>query len=320
MSDSKLVYHLIGLTAPGIGKIIRHIIPKVMFDRSFPYAKSQETPKLSEPLRHSRVRLSQGQVFWRELGNGSHVVYLHGSWQDGSQWLPVTEELASEYHCFIPDRLGCGESESPKIHYSITMAVENLAEYIKYLKLDQVYLVGHSLGGWIAASYASRYPDQVQGLVLISPEGVGVDGLQKQWRWMRWLCSNPPILAILLKLVHPFTRLLGKGDNIADWLKYRQTMVRSPISCEFLFRRPHNELMAELLNEPLASLTIPTLILQGNRHRPITQKMSKTLNSILPNSELHNITAGGENLPEEFPAVVSEYIRQFLNKHAISNQ
>ncbi|MFO7090022.1 alpha/beta fold hydrolase [Limnospira platensis] len=291
-----------------------------MFEPSFPYAESQETPSLSQPLRHSRVRLSQGQIFWREVGAGPDVVYLHGSWQDSSQWLPIIEELASDYHCYTPDRLGSGESESPKIHYSITMAVENLAEYIESLKLDQVYLVGHSLGGWIAASYAIRYQHKVKGLVLISPEGVAVNGIEKQWQWMRWLCGNPPLLATWLKLIHPFTRLFGKGDAIADWLKQRETMMRSPVSCQFLFRRRPAEIQAELLNEQLNSLTIPVLILQGNREQPTTQAMGETLNSMLPNSRLNSLIAGGEDLPEEFPAVVSEYIRQFLPSHPISTR
>lgn len=289
-----------------------------MFDRSFPYAEFESPSKLPEPLRHSRVKLSQGQIFWREVGTGPDVIFLHGSWRDGSQWLPIVEELASEYHCCVPDRLGCGESESANIHHSIAVGVENLAEYVAALKLEKVDLIGHSLGGWIAASYALKYPDKVKGLILLSPEGVNVEGLQRRWRWLRWLSANPPIFPFLLKLAHPFLRLLGRGDAIADGFKLREKMLRSPSSCEFLFRRRTPELKAELLNDHLGFLQVPTLILQGSRDGAIAQSVSQTYNSLIPKSELHFINAGGENLPEELPVIVGQYIRQFLRGQSVS--
>ena len=121
--------------------------------------------------RNSRVKLSVGQIFWREVGQGPSLVFLHGSWEDGTQWLRTIEHLSPYYQCFAPDLLGFGGSERRKIHYSIDLEVECLAQYLDTLKLRQVYLIGHSVGGWVAASYAIKYPDRVQGLVLLAPEG-----------------------------------------------------------------------------------------------------------------------------------------------------
>jgi pimeloyl-ACP methyl ester carboxylesterase len=128
------------------------------------------------PVRNSRIRLSQGQLFCREIGDGKAVLFLHGSWRDGSQWLSVMEQLGSKQHCFAPDLLGCGDSEHPKINYSIELLVESLAEYLDAAKVRDVWLVGHEVGGWVAAGYALRYPAQVKGLVLIGAEGVNVEG------------------------------------------------------------------------------------------------------------------------------------------------
>ena len=46
--------------------------------------------------------------------------------------------------------------------------------FLQAVKLEKVYLVGHSLGGWIAASYALKYPEKIDGLVLLAPEGVKI--------------------------------------------------------------------------------------------------------------------------------------------------
>ncbi|MDY7020737.1 MAG: alpha/beta hydrolase, partial [Cyanobacteriota bacterium] len=179
-----------------------------------------------EQIHHSRVKLSQGQVFWREIGQSSlNLVFLHGSWHDGRQWLPVFEHLCREFRCFAPDLLGCGESDFPNIHYSIDLMVESLAEYLNLLKLEDVCLVGHSLGGWIAASYALKYPERVRRLILISPEGLKATSQQERWRRWRWLGHPPAPLYMILKLIHPFTQLVGQGKKIEKTLKRREEML-----------------------------------------------------------------------------------------------
>ena len=102
-------------------------------------------------LRNSRVKLPLGHIFWREIGQGPSLVFLHGSWDDSSQWLPTIEHLSPYYQCFAPDLLGFGDSERPNVHYSIDLEVECLAQYLDTLKLREVYLIGHSVGGWVAA-------------------------------------------------------------------------------------------------------------------------------------------------------------------------
>lgn len=214
------------------------------------------------PIRNSRIRLSQGQLFWREVGQGKTLVFLHGSWSDGNQWLGAIEPLSQRYHCVAPDLLGFGESEQPKVHYSIEQQVECLAEYLEVLKLRQIYLVGESIGGWIAASYVLRFPDQVKGLVLLSPEGISTE---YRWRWERWLVS--PLANGLLRSILPVARLLGREGRIEHLLRWQRQLRRSPVACKLLFGRRQAEIQAESLNDRLQWLKLPVLLLQGEGDR-----------------------------------------------------
>ena len=130
-------------------------------------------------FRNSRRQLTQGLLFWREAGEGTPIIFLHGAWNNSSQWVSVVESLSDNFHCFAPDLLGFGESENPNVHYSIDLEVECIAEFVQALRLEKVYLIGYSLGGWIAARYALKYPDKVYGLVLLAPEGVAVQGQER---------------------------------------------------------------------------------------------------------------------------------------------
>jgi pimeloyl-ACP methyl ester carboxylesterase len=266
------------------------------------------------PLSNSRIKLPLGQVFWREIGQGPILVFLHGSWSDSSQWLSVIEHLSQTYHCFAPDLLGFGESEQPKVHYSIQLEMECLLNYLQALHLAPVYLVGHSLGGWIAASYALEYSDQVSGLVLIAPEGVQAEGKQGSGRWARLLVGRPPIAYGILRSLYPFARLIGRHKGIEQALRQRKQLTSSPIACQLLFRRRPKEIQAELLQEKLEWLKVPSLILQGQNDTPDAIARSQAYADKTPNSHLQMIGEGGNDLPEDLPSLVAQQIHNFVTR------
>ncbi|GAX42492.1 hypothetical protein NIES4075_34930 [Tolypothrix sp. NIES-4075] len=267
-------------------------------------------------FRNSRRKLSQGLLFWRELGEGTSIIFLHGAWNDSCEWLSVMESL-SHYHCFAPDLFGFGESDYPNVHYSIDLLLESLAEFIDALKLEKVYLVGHSLGGWIATSYALKYSQQVSGLVLLAPEGVEIEGQEKRLQKMRQLVKRSPFIFKLLRLLRPITKMLGWDKEIEqDWQLY-QTLVKYPTACKILFQRQQPEINAELLHDRLYTLEIPVLILQGAEDTPHNLAMSKVYSQI-PSSELKIIAHGKSDLPESCAGIVAGYIRDFIKNQELS--
>ena len=262
-------------------------------------------------LRNSRVKLSVGTIFWHEVGQGPNLVFLHGSWEDSSHWLPTIEHLSPYYQCFAPDLLGFGGSERPKIHYSIDLEVECLAQYLDTLKLRQVYLIGHSVGGWVAASYAIKYPDRVQGLVLLAPEGVKVGNRRGRWQTASWLIGQPPLAFGLLRSIYPIAKLLGRQNKIDGLLKFRQQLMQSPVAVQLLFRRRRAEITAELVEENLPLLKAPVLLLQGSEDTAATSSLCQSYAALAPNAELQLVSPGESNLPQEVPDVVAKYIREF---------
>ena len=267
-------------------------------------------------LRNSRIRLSQRQIFWREVGIGPALVFLHGSWSDSSQWLPLIDHLCRDYHCFAPDLLGFGDSERPDVHYSIDLEVECLAEFLETLKLRQVYLIGHSLGGWIAASYALKYLDRVRGVVLLAPEGLPDHRWRKNGWWTRWLLSSPDVMFWLLRSLQPLTKFLGPQDKITQMLLLRQQLLQNPTACQLLYQRPWSEIQAELLHERLEWLKVPVLILQGGRDTQSAIARSRSYADSLPTAEMRIIGRGDHDLPQELPDTLAELIRDFLSQES----
>lgn len=266
-------------------------------------------------FRNSRRKLSQGLLFWREVGAEIPVIFLHGAWNDSSEWLSVMESLAENFHCFAPDLLGFGESENPNIHHSIDLQVECLAEFLQAVKLEKVYLVGHSLGGWIAASYALKYPENVDGMVLLAPEGVEIAGQEEYFRKMRRLLNYSPLVVKLLRSLITLTKILGWHEKITQDLQLRQDLLRYPIACQLLFKRRQAEIEAESLQKRLYMIEVPTLILQGGQDTPDALAKSQVYSQLIPKVELKIIPHAGNDLPQSCAGDIAMDIREFIKEN-----
>ncbi|MFH7025869.1 MAG: alpha/beta fold hydrolase [Heteroscytonema crispum UTEX LB 1556] len=264
-------------------------------------------------FRNSRIKLTQGLLFWREVGTGiPPVILLHGAWNDSGEWVSVMKSLAVDLHCFAPDLFGFGESENPDIHYSIDWQVECLAEFFHALKLEKVYLVGHSLGGWIAASYALKYSDKVEGLVLLAPEGVNIEGQDKRLQRMQRTVKRSPLVFKILRLLRPLTKILGLDTKIEEDWQMRPLLLEYPTACQLIFERQKPEIFAEFLQDRLYLLEIPVLVLQGGKDSPEALAMSKAYAQFPPKGSLKIIAHAGNDLPESCTGLIAEEIRDFI--------
>ncbi len=194
-------------------------------------------------MRTGRLKVTSGTLFWHEAGRGETLVFLHGSWHDSSQWLPVMQALATEYHGLVPDLIGFGESVSTATTHSVDLEVGALHTLLQALRISRCVLVGHSLGAWVALRYAQRYPDQVRGVAVVEPEGlVGSPG--SRWRLDRWL-MNPlsPLVAVMT-----LAAWFGGRGKLRALQRRRHTLRQAPAACQILFRRRPADIAAEQID------------------------------------------------------------------------
>lgn len=263
------------------------------------------------PIRNLRRQLKHGQLFWREVGRGHTVIFLHGSWHDGDQWSDVLSQLGSTYHCLAPDLIGFGESGrlSDRTAYSIAMQVNTLAELLVSLRLGPVTLVGHSLGAWVAACYALQYPDQVTGLCVLEPEGLVYE--PQRWQRERWWAS--PLGGLWLSITKPFARKSASGRR-PSWLQnhhLRQRLKHHPAACRLLFQRRRSELEPEIIGNQLAALPMPMIVLQGEDAGELSQRLTQTFIMAAPNAVVKGLP-GHEELPSYQSKTIADFLAHWL--------
>jgi pimeloyl-ACP methyl ester carboxylesterase len=124
--------------------------------------------------------------------NGHVVLLLHGKNFSGAYWRNTADALlARGYRVILPDQIGFGKSSKPtNIQYSFDLLAKNTARLLDRLGVAKVSVVGHSMGGMLAARWALAYPERTDRLVLVNPLGLedyrrsvpyaGVDTWQEQ--------------------------------------------------------------------------------------------------------------------------------------------
>ena len=105
------------------------------------------------------------------------IVMVHGFVGSKENWYPVARALGGRYRLVIPDLPGWGESErKPRENYGFLAESERLAAFIRNLSPGKpVVLVGHSMGGGVAALVAAGYPQLVSRVALVDAAGVRFD-------------------------------------------------------------------------------------------------------------------------------------------------
>jgi pimeloyl-ACP methyl ester carboxylesterase len=109
-------------------------------------------------------------------GEGPPFVYLHSSLGESLMWLPFYQSWARQLHVYVPTHPGFGHSSGFEEIDTIEDYAFHYLELFDALGLDEVILGGVSLGGWIAAEFAVRWPRRVKKLWLCAAPGLWVEG------------------------------------------------------------------------------------------------------------------------------------------------
>ncbi|NQW19858.1 MAG: alpha/beta hydrolase [Chloroflexi bacterium] len=110
------------------------------------------------------------------------MVLIHGYGSNSNTWGRVVDKLALEFHLFTLDLRGMGRSGRYGVASTRQTWADDVADIIPALSNQAVFLVGHSLGGWVTAAVTSKYPTLVSKAVLVEPYSGANSEVRKQIR------------------------------------------------------------------------------------------------------------------------------------------
>lgn len=121
-------------------------------------------------MREAVVELPNGLSthYYEWPGSGPKLVFLHPSAGYGRMWEWTVDALGDRFHVFAADQRGHGFSGRPEGDYSAEEYADDVALFMDAVGIERAVIVGHSLGGRVAQVFAGRYPERIEGMVLVA--------------------------------------------------------------------------------------------------------------------------------------------------------
>lgn len=115
--------------------------------------------------------------------NGQTAMLFHGMNFAGIGFAPTIEALtAAGFRVVAPDRIGYGRSSKMDIPYNLHIFASDARKLLDHLGIEQTAIVGHSMGGMLAARFAMTYPETTSHVVLVNQIGMSDQRQSRPWR------------------------------------------------------------------------------------------------------------------------------------------
>jgi pimeloyl-ACP methyl ester carboxylesterase len=242
-----------------------------------------------------------------EAGSGAPLLFLHGA---GGllRENPFLDQLAQRYHVFAPEWPGHGESTGEELLEDMLDFTLHGWDLVDALGLRQPHLVGHSMGGMIAAEMACIAPHDAGKLVLVAAAGLWIDELP-----IPDIFSMLPyqIAEVLFEDPAQGAALLTGGADLSDMDALREfylgTQRRLAMAGKILFPIPNRR-----VSKRLYRLSAPTLVLWGEADRLIPPAYAERWKTLIPHARVETIAGAAHMLPYEQPEAFSRAVAGFL--------
>lgn len=233
-------------------------------------------------LKSRYLETDSGKWHYLSGGHGPVLLAIHGFGGDADNWLKIAPKLTRQFTVIAPDLPGFGSSSTANnLAFDIDSQTERLHTFIKLLGIRPTILVGSSMGGWIAATYARRYSSGVKAIWLLGPLGVADDKTSPIQRSIEANEGSP----FQVENLHQFRHdLLDRMFVRRPWFPYPLQVFYSREAIKLRSRAPgmfqQIRQSTESLESITAKLTIPILLQWGDQDQAVdvsgAQAMKKT--------------------------------------------
>ncbi len=238
-------------------------------------------------------------------GDGPAFVYLHSTLGESMMWLPFYQAWAKQFRVLVPTHPGFGKSGGFDQIDTIEDMAFHYLDMFDALGLDEVILGGVSLGGWIAAEFAVRWPERVKKLWIAAAPGFWLDEhplpdlfrIGQDRRAIREMLFHDPKSAMA-------TMVIQDHPSEETMLAAYQNMT---VLARLIWDRPYSP----KLGPRLARVKCPTLLLWGASDRLVPVVYAEEYRKHLPHAEVKVLPECGHLLmfekEKEFVEAVSSF-------------
>lgn len=261
------------------------------------------------------VQINGIEAYYRRTGQRhAPVLFLHGLTSNGACWMLLARDLQDRYDIIMPDARGHGRSAVPPSGYGVEDHAADVLALIDTLALDRPVIIGHSMGGLIAALVAAQAPERIRGLFLEDPAFLSheawVSPMLKAWRtkYTQLLACSEAELMAKGRAEHP------RWPDVVFpiWAQAKQT---TSLKVFEWFDLPPTDFHALV-----ARIAVPTLLVTGTPALGalVSPSVAAGLAKLNPLVRITHVAEAGHTIhydqPAQYAAIVEDFLAECLRE------
>lgn len=289
--------------------------------------------KTSYPCEEIFIKVDSANLYCRAVGQGDPLVVIHGGPGLSMDYLLPLEELAKDHLIIFYDQRGNGKSTGDIHHDTMTLRkfIDDLQAIQRHFGFHKIGLIGHSWGAYLAMSYATEYPDQVNKLILLNSIPLSFSALSSNEELKQQDPYEAMIDALIksdafqnhnaeemIKFYKDLFQFFFYDPKLVDKLnldKMSTTQVQNSARIHKLFEENFFHKSHDLRDKLARLNDISTLIIHGNSH-DVPESVAHEIHSLIKGSVLTVLESGHFPYIEK-PKEFFECIARFNQTHPI---
>ncbi len=264
---------------------------------------------------------SRRDGFSRKNNSGNLILFLHGFTGSSEDWKNIAGKIDKRFSLAALDLIGHGKSQSPEDEnfYSAGSISEQIKQTAAELTDKKIILVGYSMGGRAALSFASKYHEKIHALILestspgITSENLRADRVRSDEELAKFILKNPIEIFVdrwmnidLFNSQKNLPRKILKSER-------EKKLRNNPVGLANSLKGFGSGKMPPLFDK-LENINIKTLLISGELDKKFTT-INNNMLKFFPFAENHIIKGAGHNThlekPDDFTTVVNNFLKKF---------
>ena len=232
-------------------------------------------------------------LYYEAHGAGEPLVLIMGLRRNVEWWYRQIPTLSRHFRVIALDNRGAGRSDKPHMEYSIGLFADDTAALMAVLDIPDAYILGVSMGGYIAQELAINYPEKVRKMILGCTSCGGARAVLMSEERMQKFTANAglqpeEILRKDMDIYFSDSFVERYPEKIEEFTQISMRYYQPPDA----FERQFDACLRHDAGDRLKQIAIPTLIMTGDDDPLVPPENSKILQALIPDSKLSTFPGG----------------------------
>jgi pimeloyl-ACP methyl ester carboxylesterase len=270
-------------------------------------------------MKRAMIKVNGVNLFYRDTHSGNNpILCLHGKWGRGETWTDFVSRYRDRYRVIVPDQRGHGLSDKPVGRYAAEDLAEDAHQSLKGLDCAPAIIVGHSMGGRVAAFLTSKYPQEVKALAILDSTA---DGPEKG----EYLPSDkiPPVDELTAEWPTPYPTYQDALQDLKERFSretnvryFLESLVETVDGYDFLFSRYAMSALAVHSRNwfhLLPQIKCPVLLVRAAESWCLSKKDAEKMRKLIKNCTYFEVDNSDHMVYADNPEQFYTQFEQFLS-------